>query len=177
MDTRTMKLETRCQPIELIVSDVDGVMTDGGLILNNEGIETKQFHVHDGMGIQIWRRAGYSFGLLTSRNSHIVKVRATELGVDIVRQGFESKLPALREIAAGRNLELSQICFLGDDLSDLSTMRAVGLGVAVADAVTDVREAAHYVTKLAGGRGAVRETIELILKSKHRWQDVLRRFE
>lgn len=172
-----MKTETRCQPIELIVSDVDGVLTDGGLIFNNEGIETKRFHVHDGMGIKIWQRAGYRFALLTSRNSHIVKVRAAELGIEIVRQGFNAKLPAVREIATDLGFALEQVCFLGDDLPDLATMRAVGLGVAVADAATDVRESAHHVTQLPGGRGAVRETIELILKAKHRWQDVLRRFE
>jgi YrbI family 3-deoxy-D-manno-octulosonate 8-phosphate phosphatase len=172
-----MKLDARCQSIELIICDVDGVLTDGGLIFNNEGIETKRFHVHDGMGIKIWQRAGYRLALLTSRNSHIVKVRAAELGIDIVRQGFETKLPIVKEMAAEMGLSLEQICFLGDDLPDLATIRAVGLGVAVADAASDVREAAHHVTKLAGGRGAARETIELILKTKHRWQDVLRRFE
>ena len=172
-----MKLEARCQPIELIVSDVDGVLTDGGLIFDNEGIETKQFHVHDGMGIRIWQRAGYHFGLLTSRSSHIVKVRAAELGIGILRQGFENKLPTLREIVDGLGLSMEQVCFIGDDLTDLAAMRVVGLGVAVADAVSDVREAADHVTNLPGGRGAVRETIELILKKKHRWADVLRRYE
>ncbi len=172
-----MKLEARCQPIELVISDVDGVLTDGGLIFDNEGIETKRFHVHDGMGIKIWQRAGYRFALLTSRNSHIVKVRAAELGIDLVRQGFETKLPAVHEMASELGYSLEQVCFLGDDLPDLATMRAVGLGIAVADAANDVRESAHHVTRLGGGRGAVREAIELILKTKHRWQDVLRRFE
>ena len=172
-----MKVEARCESIELIVSDVDGVLTDGGLIFDNEGIETKRFHVRDGMGIKLWQRAGYRFALLTSRTSHIVKLRAAELGIEIVRQGFESKLPVVREIANDLGFALDQVCFLGDDLPDLATMRAVGLGVAVADAAADVREAAHHVTEQAGGRGAVRETIELILKAKNRWQDVLRRFE
>ena len=172
-----MKLEARCQQIEMIICDVDGVLTDGGLIFNNEGIETKQFHVHDGLGIKIWQRAGYQFALLTSRNSHIVKVRAGELGIELVRQGFETKLPAVKEMATELGLGLEQICFLGDDLPDLATIRAVGLGIAVADAVTDVREAAHHVTKLRGGRGAAREAIECVLRNKHRWQDVLARFE
>ena len=172
-----MKIEARCQSIELIVSDVDGVLTDGGLIFDNEGIETKRFHVRDGMGVKLWQRAGYRFAILTSRTSHIVKLRAAELGIEIVRQGFESKLPVVKEIATDLGFSFDQVCFLGDDLPDLATMRCVGLGVAVADAAADVREAAHHVTELAGGRGAVRETIELILKAKNRWQDVLRRFE
>lgn len=171
-----MKLEPRCQKIDLILADVDGVLTDGGVAFDNQGIEVKQFHVHDGVGIRLWQRAGYRFGLITARTSHIVKLRAAELGIDEVRQGFDEKLPAARQIMQRLELEPEQVCFIGDDLPDLAVMKAVGLGVAVADAVAEVKSAADYVTKLGGGRGAVRETIELILKAKGRWDDLVRKF-
>lgn len=168
-----MRLEERCRSIELILSDVDGVLTDGGVLFDNQGIELKQFHIRDGLGIRLWQKAGYKFGILTARSSHIVKVRAAELKIDIVRQGFEEKLPVATEILAGLRLAPEQVCFIGDDLTDLPVMRHIGLGVAVADAVAEVRAAAGYVTRLPGGRGAVRETVELLLKAKHRWEDLI----
>ena len=172
-----MKLDARCKGIRLLLSDVDGVLTDGGVIFDNQGIETKNFHIRDGMGIRLWQRAGYPFGLVTARNSHIVKVRAAELSIQIVRQGFEEKYPIVAEIASQNNVELSEVCFIGDDLTDLRVLNSVGLAVAVADAATEVRNAAHYITKLGGGRGAVRETIELILKSQQRWDDLIQRYQ
>ena len=172
-----MKLETRCQTIEMILADVDGVLTDGGLIFNNEGIEVKRFHVRDGLGITLWQQAGYRFGLVTSRASHIVKVRAAELSIDIVRQGFAEKLPTVREITETCGLTLAQVAFVGDDLTDLAVLNSVGLGIAVADAVPEIRAAAQYVTTIEGGRGAVREAVELILKAKNRWEDLIRKYE
>jgi YrbI family 3-deoxy-D-manno-octulosonate 8-phosphate phosphatase len=172
-----MKLDVRCKQIRLILSDVDGVLTDGGVIYDNQGIETKQFHIRDGFGIKLWRRAGYPFGLVTARNSHIVKVRAAELGVDIVRQGFEEKLPAVVELLQQQGVDAEFVCFIGDDLTDLPVLKRVGLAVAVADAVAEVRSAAHYVTKLSGGHGAVRETIELILKHQQRWDDLIQKYQ
>jgi YrbI family 3-deoxy-D-manno-octulosonate 8-phosphate phosphatase len=172
-----MKLDVRCKQVCLILSDVDGVLTDGGVVYDNQGIETKQFHIRDGFGVKLWRRAGYPFGVVTARNSHIVKVRAAELGVDIVRQGFEEKLPTVMEIIQQQNLNPSQVCFIGDDLADLPVLKQVGLAVAVADAVAEVRAAAHYVTRLGGGRGAVRETIEMILKHQKRWEDLIQKYQ
>lgn len=171
-----MKLDARCQQIELILSDVDGVLTDGGVVFDNEGIETKKFHIRDGLGIKLWMRAGFHFGIITARTSHIVKVRASELGIEIVRQGFEEKLAIAREIARDQNLELHQVCFIGDDLTDIPVIKAVGLGVAVADAAEETKAAAIHRTKLPGGHGAVRETTELILKAKNRWADVIQRY-
>jgi YrbI family 3-deoxy-D-manno-octulosonate 8-phosphate phosphatase len=171
-----MSLAKRCQPIELILADVDGVLTDGSIIFNNEGIETKRFHIRDGLAIKLWQNAGGRFGVVTGRNSHIVNLRAAELGIQIVRQGTEQKLAAMREIAAQLELELEQICYIGDDLPDLPAMRLAGLGVAVADGCPEVRQAAHYVTTVAGGRGAVRETIELILKNQQRWHDLIQKY-
>ena len=172
-----MKLAERLQGIELILSDVDGVLTDGSLIFDNEGIETKTFHVRDGMAIRLWQQAGLRFGILTARTSHIVQVRAAELSIDIVRQGFRDKLPAAQEIAQSLNLNMDQICYIGDDLTDLPVLNAVGLSVAVADAVEEVRKSAHFTTKINGGKGAVRELIETILKAKNRWEDIVSRFQ
>jgi YrbI family 3-deoxy-D-manno-octulosonate 8-phosphate phosphatase len=169
-----MKIDERFRQIELILSDVDGVLTDGGVLYDNQGIEIKQFSVRDGLGIKLWQKAGFRFGLLTARTSHIVKIRAAELNIEIVRQGFEYKLTAAREIIRDLGLNEGQVAYIGDDLPDLSVLRSVGLGVAVADAVREVRNAADYVTGAAGGRGAVRETIEMILKSKNRWEDLIR---
>lgn len=168
-----MTLEQLAQPIELILSDVDGVLTDGGVIFDNQGIELKRFHIRDGLGIKLWRRAGHRFGLLTARNSHIVKVRAAELSIDIIRQGFENKLPAALEICRELHLSPAQVCYIGDDLTDLPVMRAVGLGIAVADAAQEVKQAAGFVTNLAGGNGAVREAIEQLLKAQMRWDDLI----
>lgn len=171
-----MKLELAARQIELILSDVDGVLTDGGIFFDNQGIESKKFHVRDGLGIRLWRKAGYRFGILTSRNSHIVKVRAAELGIDIVRQGFEDKLGKAFEVIQQCGLQPQQVCFIGDDLPDVPVMKRVGLGVAVADAPREVRESAHYVTRLGGGCGAVRELVELLLKNKQQWDDLIQKY-
>src|SRR5262249_6105596 len=166
-----MDLAARCRPIELMLSDVDGVLTDGGVIFDNQGIEIKRFHIRDGLGIRLWQKAGYHFGVLTARSSHIVKVRMQELGVSLVRQGFEEKLPVAIDMMRQLKLSPQQVCYIGDDLTDLPVMQHVGFAVAVADAVEEVRTRAAYVTGLGGGQGAVRETIETVLKGKKRWDD------
>jgi YrbI family 3-deoxy-D-manno-octulosonate 8-phosphate phosphatase len=169
-------LRERCQPIELILSDVDGVLTDGGIILDNAGIETKRFHVRDGLGIKLWQKAGYRFGLITVRSSHVVKMRMAELGIDVIRQGANDKLTTARSILAEMHLRPEQACYIGDDLPDLPVAASVGLAVAVADACEELREAAHYVTTLPGGSGAVREAIEMILKAQRRWDDLIQSY-
>lgn len=116
-----MKLDARCQKIQLVLSDVDGVMTDGGITFDNQGIEYKQFHVRDGMGIKLWQKSGHRFGILTARSSHIVQVRATELGVDLVRQGFDDKLTIVHQIIEELGLSMENVCFIGDDLTDLQS--------------------------------------------------------
>ncbi len=171
-----MKLKERCKTIEFILSDVDGVLTDGGITFDNNGIESKTFHIRDGLGVRIWRRSGYKFGILTARNSHIVKVRAAELNVEIVRQGFEQKLPTAMDVIREVGLEPEQVCYIGDDLTDLPVMRYVGLGVAVADAASEVLSEADHVTQAIGGRGAVREIIETILKAKSRWDGLISKY-
>ncbi|MBH58058.1 MAG: HAD hydrolase family protein [Planctomycetaceae bacterium] len=171
-----MSTTTDFEKIKLILSDVDGVLTDGGISFDNNGVESKQFHIKDGLGIKMWQRAGFRFGILTARTSHIVKVRSAELGIDIVRQGFESKLPTAETLAQSMNLSLEEVCYIGDDLTDLPVIRAVGLGVAVADAVSELLSAADLVTQKAGGKGAVRELIEQILRSTGRWDDLVQQY-
>lgn len=171
-----MDLDQRCQPIELILSDVDGVMTDGGIVLDNQGIETKRFSIHDGLGVRLWQKAGYRFGLISLRSSDVVKMRAEELGIEIIRQGTGDKRAAVQQILDELVLKPDQVCYLGDDLPDLPAVRAVGLGVAVANACGELRQAAHYVTAARGGAGAVRETVELILKAQRRWDDVIQAY-
>jgi YrbI family 3-deoxy-D-manno-octulosonate 8-phosphate phosphatase len=151
-------------------------MTDGGIIFDNQGIETKRFHVRDGMGIRLWQRAGGKFGIITSRNSHIVRLRATELGIDIIRQGFAEKLPAARELFAEQAIDPSMVAYIGDDLPDVPVMNVVGLAIAVADACDEAKASAAYVTKTPGGSGAVREAIEFILKTQQRWDEVVQKY-
>jgi YrbI family 3-deoxy-D-manno-octulosonate 8-phosphate phosphatase len=172
-----MALADLCRGIELILTDVDGVMTDGGIVYDNDGVETKRFHVRDGFGVKLWRRGGGRFGVVTARTSHVVQLRAGEIGADYVRQGVELKLAVVREIVSQTGLEMQQTCFIGDDLPDLACIRAAGLGVAVADATDELRQAADYVTSARGGRGAVRETIELVLKAQRRWDELIKKYE
>jgi 3-deoxy-D-manno-octulosonate 8-phosphate phosphatase (KDO 8-P phosphatase) len=167
-----MNLEQRCQAIEMILSDVDGVLTDGGIVWDNQGIETKRFHVRDGLGIKLWQKAGHRFGLITARTSRLVDLRVAELGIEIVRQGSDDKLAAVLAVIEEYKLRPQQVCYVGDDLPDLRAATSVGLAVAVADACEEMRVAAHYVTTLAGGHGAVREAIEVILKAQRRWSDL-----
>jgi YrbI family 3-deoxy-D-manno-octulosonate 8-phosphate phosphatase len=168
-----MKLDQRIQTIQLILSDVDGVMTSGGITYDNQGIETKTFHVRDGMGVKLWQKSGHRFGVITARSSHIVKLRMEELGVDFIRQGTEKKLAAAEQIITELKLEKENVCYIGDDLTDVELMKSVGLSASVADGAGDVRRIADYVTKSPGGAGAIRELIEMLLKSQNRWNELL----
>lgn len=158
------------KPIRMILSDVDGVLTDGSITIDNAGVESKTFHVRDGLGIRLWQRQGFHFGMLTARNSQIVKLRAAELDVELVRQGFADKLPIARELFQLAKVLPHEVCYVGDDLPDLPVMREVGLPVAVADAAAEVCSAAKWVTSISGGRGAIRELIERLLKAKGLWE-------
>jgi YrbI family 3-deoxy-D-manno-octulosonate 8-phosphate phosphatase len=171
-----MSLASICSKIELILSDVDGVMTDGGIHVLDDGQQMVKFHIRDGMGVRLWREAGKRFGIVTGRKLESIRRRASDLWLDIVRLGVDDKLPAVDALADEFGIAREQICYIGDDLLDRETIRAVGMGVAVADAVEDVRHSAEYVTSVAGGQGAVREVVELILKNTGRWDDVLKRY-
>lgn len=156
--------------IKLLLTDVDGVLTDGSLTFDSSGVESKTFNVRDGLGVRLWQRAGGKVGIITGRVSEIVEQRADELDLDIVFQAVKEKLPVLQDIAKDQDVSVEEVAYLGDDLPDLPAVRAVGFGVAVADAAPELREAADYVTTAPGGRGALREVVEKLLKDSGRWE-------
>jgi 3-deoxy-D-manno-octulosonate 8-phosphate phosphatase (KDO 8-P phosphatase) len=159
-----------------LLLDVDGVLTDGGIGYTNEGLELKQFHVRDGSGLMLWRHLGKRSAIITGRTSRIVELRAAEVGIDIVMQGALDKLPALRDVLGRTGCRPEQVCYVGDDLPDLPALRNCGLAVAVADACPEVLADAHFVTRAPGGRGAVREVIEMILSGQGHWTRIVERF-
>ncbi|MCG8584599.1 MAG: HAD hydrolase family protein [Pirellulales bacterium] len=171
-----MTQDDRLKKIRAILSDVDGVLTDGRVVIDNQGIESKQFHIRDGMGIRLWQKAGNHFAIVTGRSSHVVQIRATELGIETVRQGVGTKLPVVHEILENLGLEPAEACYIGDDLPDIPAMNLVGLAVAPADACVEAREAAQLVTQTTGGRGAVREAIEQILRAQKRWDELIKKY-
>ncbi|TWU02550.1 KdsC family phosphatase [Stieleria varia] len=160
-------------PITCILSDVDGVMTDGKIIYDAAGLETKCFHVRDGLGVKLWMQSGFQFGIITSRQSEIVRRRATELGIQHVSQGQEQKWPEAVGMMAALKCKPENVCYVGDDLPDIPVMQRVGLAVAPADAATDTRRAAQWILRSRGGEGALRELIERLLRSKQRWEEHL----
>jgi 3-deoxy-D-manno-octulosonate 8-phosphate phosphatase (KDO 8-P phosphatase) len=171
-----MSFTDACRRIELILSDVDGVMTDGGIRMLDDGRQIITFHIRDGMGVRLWREAGKKFGIVTGRDLPAVRRRAEDLKFDVVRMGIDDKLPAVDAIAAELGLTRAQICFIGDDLLDLRAIQSVGFGVTVADAPEELRQAAKYTTSIRGGDGAIRELVKVILKNTDRWDDVVRRY-
>ena len=162
--------------IELLVLDVDGVLTDGRITLTPDGAEIKTFHVRDGAGMKYWKRVGKKLAIISGRGSQAVVLRARELDVDVVCLNAKDKLPAFRDVLEQLNLKGQQAAVMGDDLTDLPIMRACGMAIAVADAPQCVREAAACVTKLPGGAGCVREVIELILQRAGLWRQIMARY-
>lgn len=162
--------------IKLLVLDVDGVLTNSSIIINADGSESKIFSSLDGHGIRMWQRAGLKVAFLSGRESEPTSRRAKQLGIEHCIQDCHNKLPALKELAERLNLAAQEIAFIGDDLTDLPSIRYVGFGVAVANAVDEVKPYADYVTTRTGGSGAVREVIEYILKNTGQWQQLLERY-
>lgn len=159
--------------IRLLVLDVDGVLTDGTLLMDDEGRQWRGFHIQDGLGIRMWRETGRKAAILTSKQSQTVAKRAEMLKIDHLEQGAEDKLPGLERILAEADVPSEQTAYLGDDLLDLAAMRRVGYPMAVANAVDEVKQAAKYVTRNAGGHGAVREAIEHLLKAHNAWDQAI----
>jgi 3-deoxy-D-manno-octulosonate 8-phosphate phosphatase (KDO 8-P phosphatase) len=162
--------------IQILVMDVDGVLTDTAIIINADGSESKVFSSLDGHGIRMWQRAGLKAAFLSGRESEPTARRARQLGIEHCIQDCHNKLPALKELAEKLGLPAEAIAFIGDDLTDLPSIRYAGFGVAVANAVDEVKDYADYVTTRPGGRGAVREVIEHILKSTGKWQELVARY-
>ncbi len=162
--------------IKMLVLDVDGVLTDGGLVINADGGETKVFNTLDGHGIRMWRRAGLKVAFLSGRHSDPTSHRAKQLEIDYCLQDCHYKLPKLNELLEKAKLSAHNVAYVGDDLPDLPAMRVAGFAVAVANAVDEVKDAADYVTTRLGGSGAVREVVEYILKNTGRWQELMKRY-
>ncbi len=162
--------------IELLVLDVDGVLTDGGIFLDSAGRELKRFCVADGTGIKYWQRVGRRVALISGRSSPAVVHRAAELGVTMLRLGAKRKLPAYESVLAEAGVAEAKVAVMGDDLPDLPLLARCGFAMAPADAVAEVRAAADLVTRRPGGGGAVREAIEVLLKRAGLWQRVLQRY-
>jgi 3-deoxy-D-manno-octulosonate 8-phosphate phosphatase (KDO 8-P phosphatase) len=174
-EANDITLAQRCAAIEVLILDVDGVLTDGGIVYGNDGNEVKRFHVRDGAGLKLWHRAGKRTGIVTGRTSKLVETRAAELGIDLMIQGADDKLSAFRRLLKRADAVPRNVCYVGDDLPDLPPLCHCGLAVAVADACPEVRESAHYITRAAGGRGAVREIIEVLLRRQGAWQGAVDR--
>ncbi len=170
MKDPSVSLQHRCLAIELLVVDVDGVLTPGGIVYADNGVEVKTFHVRDGSAMKIWQRAGKRVGILTGRSSPVVEIRGKELDVSLIVQGASDKLAGLRQMLNTTGCHAEQVCYVGDDLPDVPVLRCCGLAVAVADACPEVMADAHYVTRAGGGQGAVREAIELILRCQGAWR-------
>jgi len=167
-------LQERLAKIKALVIDADGVLTDGGILFPEVGQAVVRFHIQDGLGIVLARRVGLEVAVLSGRSRIALARRAEELGMTEVIQGVHNKVQALRALAARRRWALLEIAYMGDDLNDLPAMEIVGAALAVANAVEEVKRAAHWVAGKSGGEGAVREAIEVILSAQGRWEEAVR---
>jgi len=161
------------EKIILIVLDVDGTMTDGGVYIDSNRVETKKFNIKDGLGIHLAQLAGIEFMLLTGRSSSIVEQRANELCIKYVAQGIQDKAAYLKEFLAEHNFSPEQVAYIGDDLNDLPAMRYVGISACPMDAADEVKAYCDFVLTQKGGEGAVRAFIELLLKKKNLWEKTI----
>ena len=165
----------KAKKVRMVLVDVDGILTDGGLFLGNNNIELKRFNSQDGLGITIARMAGIKVGIITGRESDLVAVRAKELKMDYISQGhFDKRIP-LKEIVENNNVEYDEIAYIGDDILDIPVLKMVGFSATAGNGVPEVKEIVDYVSKNSGGNGAVRDIIEFILKSQNKWEETINR--
>jgi 3-deoxy-D-manno-octulosonate 8-phosphate phosphatase (KDO 8-P phosphatase) len=158
------------QSIRLLILDVDGILTDGRLYIDETGNITRAFHIQDGLGVTLWRTTGRQAAILTSKRSAATLVRARMLGIDLVEQGAEDKLPGFERLLAATGVTAGETAYMGDDLLDAPVMRRVGYSITVPDAASQILSLARYVTSRPGGRGAVREAIEHLLNREGAWE-------
>ncbi|MFC1553642.1 KdsC family phosphatase [candidate division KSB1 bacterium] len=170
------EISNRAKKIKALLLDVDGVLTNGEIIYNSSGAESKIFDVQDGLGIYFARKSGLIVGIITGRDSYVTKIRATELHLDYLSQGHKDKLKPYAEFKKKFDLKDNEISFVGDDLLDLPIMVKCGLAVSVANGRQEVKEHSQYITETEGGMGAVRETIEFILKQQGKWQKIVDKY-
>lgn len=161
-----MTIQEKCRKISLLLTDVDGVLTDGKLYYSHEGEAMKAFNIKDGMGVKLLQRSGISVGIITGRKSNMVSKRASELGIEIVYQGIENKMKTVKDIIQNLGITPDQTAYIGDDVNDMPAFNIAGLSACPADAATKIRDIADYVCKSKGGSGALREFAELILNSR-----------
>jgi 3-deoxy-D-manno-octulosonate 8-phosphate phosphatase (KDO 8-P phosphatase) len=169
-------VQNKLDAIKMLVLDVDGVLTDGKILVDSRGRESKSFSIIDGHGIKMWKRTGLRIAFLSGRPSATTKHQAKELAVDFCLNGRRDKLKGLNELVRISKISPGQIAYVGDDLPDLPVIKCAGFSAAVANAVDEIKQAADYVTKRNGGEGAVREIIEYILKKTGRWDAMARKY-
>ncbi len=169
-------IQDRIKNIKILVMDVDGVMTDGRIILGTGNSELKFFDARDGVGIKYLQRVGIDVAIITGRESEVVKMRAEELGINLIYQNAKMKIEAYQDLKKKTGFEDKQIAYIGDDLPDIPVMKKVGFAVAVANCSDETKEAAHYVTKNQGGKGAIREVTDLIIKLQQKWGKIMERY-
>lgn len=170
------EINARASKIKLLILDCDGVLTDGRIYMMPDGDETKSFDVKDGHAIVMLQRAGIKVGIISGRKSSVVRARAKELGIAHLHEKAWVKTEAYEQMLNEEGLSDEQICYIGDDVVDIPLLKRVGLAVSVGDAVEEAKQFSHLVTARAGGRGAVREVIELIMKAQNKWGDALARY-
>ncbi|MCK5552504.1 MAG: HAD-IIIA family hydrolase [Deltaproteobacteria bacterium] len=173
MSSRSLE---KAKNVKLLILDVDGVLTDGRIVIDDRGVETKFFDVRDGHGIKLLKRAHIEVAIITGRQSQVVSHRARELGIDSVYQNIHDKLEVYEAILKEKGLKDGEVGFVGDDIVDLPLLKRVGFSAVVADGIEELKPYANYVSKNKGGRGAVREISELILKAQGKWPQLMERY-
>jgi 3-deoxy-D-manno-octulosonate 8-phosphate phosphatase (KDO 8-P phosphatase) len=166
----------RARRVRLLILDCDGVLTDGRIIMLPGGDETKAFDVKDGHAMVMAQRAGLQIAIISGRKSSVVQARAKELGIAHLHEMAWVKTEPYDKVLTAEGLTDEEVCYVGDDVVDIPLLRRAGLAVAVADAVEEAKQYSHFVTKRAGGQGAVREVIEIILKAQHKWEEAIARY-
>ncbi len=169
-------ISEKLKKVKLLALDVDGVLTDGSIIVNSDGSETKIFNVVDGHRISLWHRAGFESAIISGRYSEPTDIRAKQLSIKHVLQDCKFKLPAFESLLKKTDLEPDEVAYIGDDLMDIPVVTRVGFGVAVSTACTELKKNCDYVTKKLPGKGAVGEVVELMLRTKGKWSELMERY-
>jgi len=171
-----MKIASRAKKVKMLILDIDGVLTDGRIIYDSKGSDLKCFNVLDGMGLALLKRANIKLVLITAKSSKAVVKRAKDIAATEIKLNASDKLTPFRQILKKYKLKEKDICFIGDDLPDLPLTRRAGLSIAVPNACADVKKYAHYITKKEGGKGAVREVVEIILHVQNKWRSAIKKY-
>jgi 3-deoxy-D-manno-octulosonate 8-phosphate phosphatase (KDO 8-P phosphatase) len=172
-----VNIEAKASTVKLILLDVDGVLTDGSVVIYGSGSESKRFHIRDGIALVWAQRAGLTVGLLSARHSATTTHRAAQLGITLVHQGVASKAATYAEILREKALTDAEVAYMGDDIVDLAVLARAGLSAAPSDAVAEVRSRVDFVSTYAGGEGAVRELVEMILRTQGHWEPTIAAYE